>query len=125
MPDVVVVVGSRNFRNLKKVDDRLYEFVLTNRNVTIRSGGAYGVDQRAIEAAKKYGLPHDDPFLPAFKTVDKPYDVGDYHRRNDKMIDDPDVVLVIIFWDGKSPGSRSVIKKCMDRGYDHEVHFDR
>lgn len=37
-----------------------------------------------------------------------------FHERNNRMLDDADEVLA--FWDGESPGTKSVIRKARERG---------
>ena len=98
----VAVVGSRNI------------VVLLSRYIPeatreIISGGARGVDTCARNYAIKNGIPYRE-FLP---------DYAKYGRkapliRNNLIIDAADLVLV--FWDGKSCGTKYVIDKCLERG---------
>lgn len=80
------------------------------KNVTeIVSGGARGIDT----SARMYALSHNiklTEFLPDYKQFGK----SATHIRNDKIIDYSDTILA--FWDGKSPGTLSVINKAKARG---------
>lgn len=89
--------------------------------MTIISGGAEGVDKYAIDIAKRCGVKTDDAsYLPDMSSN---YNVAQYHIRNDKLIHDAD--QVIAFWDGKSRGTESVIKKCLERHKNIQIIFDK
>lgn len=96
----VAIVGSRNFKHLEQV----YNYVeALGSGSCVVSGGARGVDEQAIRAAKSCGL----------HTVVFNAEWGLYGRaagpiRNEKMIQYVDVVVA--FWDGKSRGTENMIQ---------------
>ena len=75
----------------------------------IVSGGARGVDSCAASFARENNISLTE-FLPDYTR----YGRGAPHRRNDQIIQAVDIMYV--FWDGKSRGTASVIKKCKRAG---------
>ena len=75
----------------------------------IVSGGARGIDALAEDVAKSLSLP-TKIFLPDYETYGRQAPLF----RNRQIIDYADRVLA--FWDGRSPGTRSVIGTCLDIG---------
>lgn len=102
--DVVIAAFERAFERVVGLTDEWDEY---------HHGGAEGVDQIVadhIEAHFNYSkvMPPHLPNYPAH---------GKYapHVRNDEMLAlPPDVVIAI--WDGDSPGTRSMIRKCAHKG---------
>ena len=92
----VAVVGSRN---IFATDIGMY----IADGDEIVSGGAVGVDACAAEYAKKNGLKLTI-FLPQYERHGRAAPIV----RNKKIVDYAD--KVIVFWDGKSKGTLSVIK---------------
>ena len=95
----IAVIGSRGIT----VPD--LEKYLPHETTEIVSGGAKGVDT----SAKEYATAHDikrTEFLPEYDKY------GRYAplKRNISIIEYADIVLV--FWDGKSRGTKYVIEKC-------------
>ncbi len=72
----------------------------------IISGGAQGADRLARRYAREHGLPLKE-FLPDYKNFGKLAPI----LRNNQIVRLADYVLCL--WDGKSPGSRSVISLCL------------
>lgn len=97
----VAVVGSRNYPNLREVE----EFVnsLPDGTVVI-SGGARGVDQTAERAARRRGLQ-----VEIYKPDWKKYGRGAGPIRNTEIVGAADTVVA--FWDGKSAGTKDTITK--------------
>ena len=92
----IAIVGSRSI-----MIDNLGDYI---ENVTeIVSGGANGVDKCAANYAKTRGIKLTK-FLPEYDKYGKAAPIV----RNKKIVDYAD--KVIVFWDGKSKGSLSVIK---------------
>ena len=75
----------------------------------IVSGGAKGVDTDAEEYARKNGIKMT-VFLPQYNR----FKGGATHIRNKQIVDHADEVLV--FWDGCSRGTASVIEYCLKIG---------
>lgn len=97
----LAVVGSRNFQPLDAVRGIIQSL---NSNVVIISGGAKGVDETAIDEAKKCGL----------KTEVYPADWDKHGKaagpiRNSLLIEKCDGVIA--FWDGVSKGTKDTISK--------------
>jgi predicted Rossmann fold nucleotide-binding protein DprA/Smf involved in DNA uptake len=108
----VLVGGSRGWKDEEAVYEKLAE--LDPLSWEIMHGGADGADIFAYRAALDLGLTARS-FLPA---IGRPSPQR-YHERNDRMLDQAD--RVIVFWDGKSRGTKSVIDKARRRGLEVEV----
>lgn len=91
----IAVVGSRGV-----TVSNLEEYLSDAREIV--SGGARGVDSCAAEYARRAGIALTE-FLPEYDL----YGRGAPIVRNKKIVDHADSVLV--FWDGKSRGSKWVI----------------
>lgn len=119
---IIAIIGSRGFKDMSKLEHKIQDIRYGGYNpneITIISGGANGVDKTAIWLAEKFGLKtNDKDYLPDFKQGIP----ACYHIRNDKIINDAH--RIIAFWDGKSPGTKSVIEKALARRKDVEVVFD-
>lgn len=104
----VAVIGSRSLT----VDDLgKYRPVGTTE---IISGGARGIDT----CARSYALTHNiklTEFLPEYEKYGRSAPL----KRNITIIENADVVLA--FWDGKSNGTRFVIKKCREMGKEIKI----
>ncbi len=102
----VAVIGSRN---ATADAARLILKHLPADVTEIVSGGAHGIDALAEDVAKSLSLPVKI-FLPDYKTFGRQAPLF----RNRQIIDYADRVLA--FWDGHSPGTRSVIGICLEIG---------
>ena len=80
----------------------------------IISGGAKGVDSLAAAYAKSHGLKLVE-ILPDYAR----YGRGAPIKRNDEIVDCAD--RVVVFWDGKSKGTLSVIKYAEKTGKPCEI----
>ena len=103
----IAIVGSRGIDN---VDVAKY----VSPNDEIVSGGAKGVDICAANYAKEHNLKLTE-FLPNYAH----YGRGAPIKRNYEIVDYAD--KVIIFWDGTSKGSLSVINYAKKTGKPYEV----
>ena len=103
----VAVAGSRN---ILKIDLAPYVTDATE----IVSGGAKGVDSCAAAYAKQNGIGLRE-FLPDYAR----YGRGAPIKRNYEIVDYAD--RVVVFWDGKSRGTLSVIKYAEKVGKPCEV----
>ena len=104
----VAIVGSRG---LWLKDFSAY---LPEDTTEIVSGGARGIDSCAAAYARRSGLKLTE-FLPDYDQFGR----GAPLRRNVEIVNYAD--LVLIFWDGTSPGSRFVVDQCKKQGKPHRV----
>jgi uncharacterized phage-like protein YoqJ len=119
------IVGSRNFNDwyiLSMIIDYFTDKLIATRTIseiTIVSGGAKGTDTLAKKYAyeRNYGFKE---FLPKFK-IDKniKYHPKYFMERNTEIVEFCDCIY--IFWDGKSSGTRDVIKKCEKFNVDYRI----
>ena len=80
----------------------------------IVSGGAVGVDSCAAAYAKRNGLKLTE-FLPQYERYGRVAPI----IRNREIVDHADKIL--IFWDGKSRGTLSVIQYAQKTGKPYEI----
>lgn len=108
----IAVVGSREFNDEEfiwnKLEQLFEEHDLIKKDITIISGGAYGVDSIAEEYADNNNI--DKIIFPA--------DWGAYGKqagfiRNYKIVDNSD--MIIAFWDGISRGTAHTIEVAKNR----------
>jgi hypothetical protein len=102
----IVVVGSREYPNLDEVRQFVFE---QERDAVIISGGAFGVDTEAINAARHYRMPYE--VYPA-RWSQHGRSAGAI--RNREMVDGADEVVA--FWDGKSRGTKITIDYAQAQG---------
>jgi predicted Rossmann fold nucleotide-binding protein DprA/Smf involved in DNA uptake len=114
----VAITGSRSITNHdwlayhldKLIDGLLKEADISegSNTLTIISGGAKGVDTYAMEYAKMEGF--DFILFKPYHLVDnrEKYRPRFFFARNKQIVDNAD--HVIVFWDGVSSGSESVIE---------------
>ena len=93
----IAIVGSRKLTNIA------LEQHIPKDITEIVSGGAVGVDICAAEYAKKHGLKLTE-FLPQYEHLGRAAPIV----RNRQIVDYAD--KIIVFWNGSSKGSLSVIK---------------
>ena len=105
----IAVVGSRK---LTSID--LSEHLLKEDVEEIVSGGAVGIDSCAAKYAEENGLKLT-VFLPEYER----YGRGAPIVRNKKIVDYADKIL--IFWNGTSKGTLSVINYARELGKDFKV----
>ena len=108
----LVVAGTRYFNNYALVASKLDVYLadkLDKYNVTIICGDAQGADAMGLAYASNHGL----------KVEHFPAEWGKFGSaagpiRNKKMAQNADAVIV--FWDGKSPGTKNMIKNAKAEG---------
>ena len=103
----ITIVGSRSI-SAPSLEGRVFA------GDEIVSGGAVGVDSFAAEYARARGLPITE-FLPDYKQYGRAAPIV----RNRKIVDYAD--KVVVFWDGRSRGSLSVIEYAEKVGKPCEV----
>lgn len=128
-PERVIVCGSRNWEDRKRIEDRLFDISLETENLkcTIVHGKAKGADRIADQVANRLGLltePH-----PAMWTVHGD-DCSCYPgkeicnaagpRRN-RLMASIGADLCIAFWDGKSTGTKDMIDVARAAGIPVEI----
>jgi hypothetical protein len=109
----ISIIGSRTFSSLWMV--RAIVDCLQPGKHTVVSGGAQGVDSVAIDQARMRRMA-----TIIFKPDYKQYGSVATHVRNDLIIAQAD--YVVAFWDGKSPGTKSVIEKVERLGKPYVVY---
>lgn len=97
----VAVIGSRGLR----LDD--LSAYLPAETTEIISGGAMGIDTSARIYARTHQLPFRE-YLPEYEKYGRSAPL----KRNITIIENADLVLA--FWDGRSPGTAYVIRKCRE-----------
>ena len=103
----VAIVGSRGV-----FDICLEKYVTTEDEIV--SGGAVGVDRCATEYARKNGMKLTE-FLPQYSRYGRAAPI----LRNKEIVDYAD--KIVVFWDGRSSGTRSVIEYANKIGKPCEV----
>lgn len=103
----IAIVGSRGIKDLE-----LSKYISLSDEIV--SGGAIGVDTCAANYAKEHNLKLTE-FLPNYARYGK----GAPIKRNYEIVDYSD--KVIIFWDGNSKGTLSVINYAKKTGKLYEV----
>jgi predicted Rossmann fold nucleotide-binding protein DprA/Smf involved in DNA uptake len=119
----VAIVGSRDYQNIRKIKDTLFQLKQKFRDeLIIISGGAkYGADKFARKYALEFGMKYKE-FNPAHTTknlysamsdtyYEKPYHVSQFHHRNMLIARDCDVMIAFIGNADSSNGSMSAIKQ--------------
>jgi hypothetical protein len=106
--DVVAVVGSRDYDNTQHptIEEVVAELASSAPHVTVISGGARGVDRRAVAAARENGLT-----VREYPANWARYGKHAGYLRNEEIVKAAD--MVIAFWDGESPGTKHTIGLCM------------
>jgi len=113
----VAIIGSRNFNNYDLLKYKLLPF---KANITeIVSGGALGADKLGETFAKEFNIPtkifpanwedFSEPCKIKVNDKGKQYNALAGFNRNTQIIQSAD--FIVIFWDGKSPGTRDSMKK--------------
>ena len=106
----IAIIGSRTLSV-----DNLGHYLPKNTTEII-SGGAKGIDSCAKEYAQKNNIPLTE-FLPDYHKYSRAAPL----KRNIEIIDYADEVVA--FWDGKSKGTKFVIKNCKMRNKKISVYI--
>jgi predicted Rossmann fold nucleotide-binding protein DprA/Smf involved in DNA uptake len=107
----VGIVGSRRFPDLERVAAYVRSLPPSASLVT---GSASGVDATATRTARDRGVPVQ--VLGA--SFEEATDQEAAATRNRRLVDACDVLVA--FWDGTSPGTRTTVERALDAG--KEVH---
>ena len=104
MEQKIVIGGCRNYDNYESFKSRLDDIIKHKKDkIIIISGHCSGVDLMGERYAEENGF-EIEIFLPEWKK----YGRAAGPVRNKEMVNYAD--LVIAFWDGKSKGTKSLIK---------------
>ena len=103
----IAIVGSRTV-----TVDNIEDYI--SKGDEIVSGGAKGVDRCAADYARQTGCKLTE-FLPEYERYGRAAPI----KRNQKIVDYAD--RVVVFWDGSSKGTLSVIKYAEKVGKPCEV----
>ena len=115
------IIGSREYTNKRKIQEFIFKLKEKyNGEVIIVSGGAkYGADKYAKRYALDFGLEYHEfpPYHAPYKMhrvlerffYGKPYNVGNYHSRNKKLVEHSDMVIAFVPTNVTN-GTRSAIK---------------
>ena len=110
-----MVCGSRTITAEKFIFSKLDEYLALHNDLVILSGGARGVDCIGEKWASLHNVAVER-FLPDWKK----YGRGAGIVRNKQMAQIAD--FAIIFWDGTSKGTKSVIDFCQSMQKDFAVY---
>ena len=106
---MILITGSRDFKNLKVVGMFLHQFIADNGlGVELYVGDARGVDTVAATIWKSFGL-KPKVYFADWKNEGKPAGI----LRNIRMVDEyvrDGGRFVMGFWDGKSRGTRHCLE---------------
>ena len=119
----VAVVGSRDYQNIRKIKDTLFQLKqkFGDKLIIISGGAKHGADKFTRKYALEFGMRYRE-FNPAHTTknlysamsddyYEKPYHVSQFHHRNMLIARDCDVMIAFIGIDNTSNGSMSAIKQ--------------
>ena len=119
----VAVIGSRDYQNVRKVKDTLFQLKqkFDNKLIIISGGAKYGADKFARKYALEFGIKYKE-FNPAHTTknlysamsedyYEKPYHVSQFHHRNMLIAKDCNVMFAFIGEHDSSNGSMSAVKQ--------------
>lgn len=101
----VIIAGSRTFSNYDLLKERLDYFLQNQKDITIISGNATGADRLGEDYAHQQH--HKLEEYPAMWDI---YGKSAGYRRNEEMAKIAD--CAVIFWDGKSKGTKHMIDLC-------------
>ena len=107
----IAIIGSRS---IPTIPIESYILQNTTEDIEIVSGGAIGVDRCAAEYAKANGFKLTE-FLPDYSRYGRAAPIV----RNKQIVDYADILL--IFWDGQSRGTLSVIRYAEKRSKPHRI----
>lgn len=110
----VVIAGSRNFNNYDLVEKTIEKLGLEIDEVVY--GGANGADYLGLLWARKHKVK-----VKTFLAEWSVYSDAAGPLRNKQMAEYGDYLLA--FWDGKSPGTRSMINEMKKKGKHGEVIY--
>lgn len=112
----VIIAGCRDFTDYALLCSFADEALAGTENVEIISGGARGADALGERYARERGRR-----LKVFPADWKKWGAAAGPIRNGQMADYADALIA--FWDGRSAGTRDMIRKAEDRGLRVQVRM--
>ena len=123
----VAIIGSREYTNRRKVQEFVHQLKgKFNGEVVIVSGGAkFGADKYAKRFALDFDLEYHEfpPYHDSHNMhcvldkffYSKPYNVGNYHSRNKKLVEHSDMVVAFVPTNVTN-GTKSALKYAKELG---------
>jgi len=119
----VAIIGSRDYQNVRKIKDTLFQLKqkFGDKLIVISGGAKYGTDKYARKYALEFGIKYKE-FNPAHTIknlysamsetyYEKPYHVSQFHHRNMLIARDCNVMMAFIADGDDANGSMSAIKQ--------------
>ena len=119
----VAMIGSREYENIRKIKDTLYQLKqkFGDKLIIISGGAKDGADKFARKYALEFGIRYRE-FNPAHTIknlysamsetyYERPYHVSQFHHRNMLIARDCDVMMAFIQSGVSATGSMSAIKQ--------------
>ena len=119
----VALIGSREYENVRKIKDTLFELKqkFGDKLIIISGGAQHGADKYARKYALEFGIKYKE-FNPAHTTknlysamsdnyYDKPYHVSQFHHRNMLIAKACDCMMAFVPNGDQAVGTVSAIKK--------------
>ena len=119
----VAIVGSREYENVRKMKDTLFQLKqkFGDQLIIISGGAKHGADKYARKYSLEFGIKYRE-FNPAHTTknlysamsddyYEKPYHVSQFHHRNMLIARDCDVMIAFVPKNAVSNGSMSAVKQ--------------
>ena len=110
----IAVAGSRSFNNYELLKEKLDFYIGSNKDVEIVSGTARGADRLGERYAREKGFP-----VKRFPADWEKYGKRAGYLRNEEMAKYSS--HAVIFWDGSSRGTASMIELCKKYGLNYRV----
>lgn len=110
----IVVAGSRSFNNYELLKEKLDFYIGNHQDVEIVSGTARGADSLGERYAQEKGF-----FVRRFPADWDKYGKRAGYLRNEEMAKYS--THAVIFWDGSSRGTASMIKLCQQYKLNYRV----
>ncbi len=114
----VIIAGTRDFWNYSLLCAYADQDLAGAEDIEIVSGGARGTDALGERYAREHGYA-----LKVFPAEWKKYGAAAGPIRNGQMAAYAD--MLIAFWDGRSAGTRDMIRKAEEKGIQVQLHMIR
>ncbi len=113
----LIIAGSRNFTNYKKLCEVCDQILQDQTNIEIVSGAYYkGADKLGEQYAKEHNYP-----IKQFPADWKRFGRASGPKRNEQMANYADALIA--FWDGRSAGTKHMIQVAKSRNLKIKIFF--